>query len=147
MGAILSEYFSDGAGGLRYQGSGLEPRLLLGGPVAIDLTSDGAPELVGTVFDGSVVKVAIAQNDGAGRFSWADASIAGTAAANKTSQIAAADVDGDGQKDLAVIELTPAGVNWSFAVRAITNGGGDSGPRVQPRPFRRVRAATWRSRT
>ena len=123
VGPIFTEYFSDGAGGLHPQGSGLEPRPLLGGPVAIDLTGDGAPELVGTVFDGSVVKVAIAQNDGTGRFTWTDAPIAGTAAANKTSLIAAADVDGDGQKDLAVIERTVVSSTWSFSVRAIANGG------------------------
>ena len=122
---VYTAWFSDGAGGLHRQGSGFEPRLLLGGPIALDLSGDGAPELVGVVAEPSGIKLAVAQNDGTGRFTWSTSPIAGTALPNATMLPVAADVNGDGLKDLVVVEgVLFQWTAWAVSVRVIANGGG-----------------------
>jgi hypothetical protein len=118
--------FSDGAGNLRDQGAGYDMRVLLGGPVPFDLNGDGAPELLGTAAGptGAVV-LAIAHNDGHGRFAWTDVPIAGQPLALARSLLVLADVSGDGLKDLAVIEMSAVGFStttWSFALRVVLQG-------------------------
>ena len=122
---VNTEYLTDAAGGLHEQGPACQPRLLIGGPIPADVNGDGAPDLVGMSSQGGIHVLAIATNDGVGRFSWSTATPAGPPLGGSQMVLAALDFDGDGDQDLVSIELTPTmGLNFTWALRTITNAGG-----------------------
>jgi hypothetical protein len=118
-------YFGSGAGGLYEQGPPYQPRFLLGRPAPADLNGDGAPEIVSTVFD-VPVKLAIATNDGVGRFSWSTVQPTGASLFNGQTLVLPADLDADGDKDLVLIEMVSTAGHWTFKSRTVTNGGGSA---------------------
>jgi hypothetical protein len=122
---VTWEYFSNGQGSLILQGP-FEPRVLRGGPAVLDATGDGIPDLVGTASNGTQMQLAIAANDGVGRFAWTTTTPSGMPLPNVPSKIVAPDLDADGDKDLVVFELGAFFSSWLVSARVVTNVGGGS---------------------